>query len=208
MRSLPVALASAATLLLLVGCSSAPSDGASDTSSDTDENLSLATYDPAAAVKYADTHWNNGVGECAEFTTRSLVAGHLAIGVIPYVPNLYKALASVSYEEHTRGSKSVSARAGDVVIYSDALGSKFCDDHGSDESNCGHACLVTVAGSTETGIEVDCHNNAHYHLGLGYILGSGGYTSYRVYHLAGHASTAPSDDGAAESDACSGDDCN
>ena len=37
---------------------------------------------------------------------------------------------------------------------------------------------------------VDCHNNAHYHLGLGYILGgSGSYSSYRIYHLSATSSS-------------------
>jgi hypothetical protein len=208
-RSLPVIVASlaaiASSLVLVTACSSAPGDGASVTSSDADEKLSLDTYDPSAAVTYADNNWNNGQGECAEFTTRSLIAGHLAIGVIPYVPNLFTALASVGYEEHTQGSKSVSAKAGDVVIYSNATGANFCDAHSTEESNCGHACIITVAGTTEDGIEVDCHNNAHYHLGLGYILGSGGYTTYRIYHLAGKTSgSAPAGTQACSTD----DDCN
>jgi hypothetical protein len=212
-RSLPVALASvtaiAASLVLVTACSSpASGDGASVTSSDANEKLSLASYDPSAAVTYADANWDNGQGECAEFTTRSLIAGHLSIGVIPYVPNLFTALASVSYEEHTRGSTTVSAKAGDVVIYSDATGSKFCDAHGSDESNCGHACIITVAGTTEDGIEVDCHNNAHKHLGMGYILGSGGYTTYRIYHLAQNTS-GTSGSASAGTEACTTDnDCN
>jgi hypothetical protein len=205
MRSPFIVVASAAcSLFMITGCSSSPpSDGSGVTSSNASEKLSLGSYDPNAAVAYADANWNNGQGECAEFTTRSLRAGNLDIDVITWVPDLFTALSSLHYEEHTQGASGVSAAAGDVVIYSDATGNDFCEIDSSDESNCGHVCIVTVAGSSENGIEVDCHNNAHYHLALGDILGSG-YSSYRIYHLAGSTSAAPPGTEACSSD----DDCN
>jgi hypothetical protein len=190
--------------LILVACSSSSSLDGNSGAATANENLSLDSYKPSAAVAYADANWNNGQGECAEFTTRSLRAGNLDIDVMTYVPNLFAALASAKYEEHSEGATNLSANAGDVVIYSDATGDEFCDPAAvSDESNCGHVCLVSVAGASEDGIEVDCHNNAHYHLALGDILGSG-YTSYRIYHLKGGAGSSPPG-----TEACSSDeDCN
>lgn len=158
--------------VLALGCSANVQSSAS--------NMLTSSYVASDAVAYADSHWNDGQGLCAEFTSRSLIAGHLGIGVITYVPTLVDALSGVSYEEHTQGD-SPSARDGDVVVYSDALGGAFCSDD-SDEFNCGHVCLVVAGGGGEGGIAVDCHNNPHYHLPLGDILG-GGYSTYRIYHL-------------------------
>ena len=159
-------------------------------------------YSPSAAVSYADQHWDDGQGLCAEFTSRSLRAGSLAIDVITYVPTLLTALSQAPYDEHAQGD-SPTAAAGDAVIYSDDTGSAFCDDD-SDEYNCGHACIVATGGTGEDTITVDCHNNAHYHLPLGYILGTG-YSTYRIYHLSG-GSQASAPPGTV---ACSSDyDCN
>jgi hypothetical protein len=145
-------------------------------------------YQPSAAVAYADDHWDDGQGLCAEFTSRALIAGSLSIDVITYVPTLLSALAQAPYEEHYEGDRPTAA-AGDAVIYSDAIGDDFCDD-GPDEYNCGHACIVVVGGTGEQTIEIDCHNNAHYHLALGDILGDG-YSTYRIYHLSGGDSSSP-----------------
>lgn len=159
----------------------------------------VAGYRASAAVAYADANWDDGQGLCAEFASRSLRAGSLDIDVITYVPTLLSALSGVSYDEHSEGDTPTAA-AGDVVIYSDDLGVAFCDDD-SDDNNCGHACLVATGGTGESTITVDCHNNAHYHLPLGDILG-GGYSTYRVYHVA--APAAPPGTVACSSDA----DCN
>ncbi len=171
----------AVALLFLAGCA---------TSSSTDANLgdlsgkadsSLADYSPSDATAYADAHWDDGIGLCAEFTSRALRAGGLDLPVITYVPTLVQAFAHVRYDEYDQGS-SPTAKAGDVVVYSDDVGSAFCDDHSSDELNCGHVCPIVTGGTGEDALEVDCHNHAHYHLPLGYILG-GGYSTYRIYHL-------------------------
>ena len=146
-------------------------------------------YAPSQAVAYADAHWNDGQGLCAEFTTRSLRNGSLDIGVITYVPSLFAALVNVQLDEYKQGS-SPNTTPGDVVIYSDATGESFCTGHGQDEYNCGHACIVATSGKGEDTVMVDCHNSAHYHLGLGYILGgSGRYSSYRIYHLSAEPSS-------------------
>jgi len=137
-------------------------------------------YRSSAAVAYADANWDDGVGLCAQFVSDSLRAGSLEIDEITYVPTLVAALGDIPYEEHLEGD-TPSAAAGDVVVYSDATGDAFCDDD-SDEFNCGHTCIVSTGGQGEDTITVDCHNNAHYQLPLGYILGDG-YSTYRVYHL-------------------------
>jgi hypothetical protein len=171
-------------LLIAVGfgvasfaCSSAeaPSTSAAD-------SLSLGAYDATAAVTYAAAHWDDGQGQCAEFTSRSLRAGHLGIGVITWVPTLVEALSGVPFEEHEEGAANVSARAGDAIVYSDATGDSFCDASNPDPHNCGHVCLVTVGGASESTILADCHNNAHHEIAIGDLLG-GSYTSYRIYHL-------------------------
>jgi hypothetical protein len=186
---------------LVFGCSSS-SENVGDTS-DTSEDLGVSTYDPSVAVAYATQHWDDGQGLCSEFTSRSLRAGNLGIQILPWVPNLEKALASVPYEEHRKGASSVSATAGDVIIYSNATGSSFCDDHSSDEHNCGHTCLITVGGNSEDSILADCHNNAHHHIAIGDEL-SDGYTTYRIYHLSGGHAAAPKGTEACSTDA----DCN
>lgn len=159
----------------------------------------VAGYKPGQAVAYADANWDDGVGLCAQFTSDSLIAGDLPIPEITYVPTLLSALSGITYEEHTQGDDP-SAAGGDVVIFSDATGDAFCDD-GPDEYNCGHACLVAQGGQGEDTITIDCHNNAHYHLPLGYILGDG-YSTYRIYHLS--ATSAPPGTVACTTDA----DCN
>lgn len=174
---MPTSLTRVLLPLVVVACSAAT------TSSSSVGALSQAGYDPSLAVAYADANWDNGEGLCAEFTSRSLMAGNLGIGVITYVPTLVSALSSVAYEEHNQGD-SITANSGDIVVYSDDTGDGFCDAD-SDEYNCGHVCVIVVAGSSESSAEVDCHNNAHYHLPLGDILG-GGYSTYRIYHVGGN----------------------
>ncbi len=147
-------------------------------------------YQPSAAVAYADANWDDGDGLCAQFTSDSLIAGNYPMSVITWVPDLVTMFgnADVAYDEHTEGDDP-TANAGDVVVYSDDTGDAFCDDD-SDEDNCGHVCIVATGGTGENTITVDCHNNAHYHLPLGDILG-GGYSTYRVYHLAAAAGPPP-----------------
>jgi hypothetical protein len=137
-------------------------------------------------VAYAGSHWDDGIGECAQFTSDSLRAGHLNIEETTWVPDLFAALEPYAFEEHHAGTSAVG-RLGDVVFFSDQPGSSFCVASDPDEDNCGHVCLVTVAGTSDSTIEVDCHNNAHHHIAVADILGSG-YSYYRVYHLDGTGS--------------------
>lgn len=190
-----VALSAAFVLVSLAavsGCSSSASEDTGTTESSTSQDLTLGSYTPGTAVAYAGKHWNDGVGLCSEFTSKALRAGGLDIPVLPWVPDLTKALSTVSFEEHRKGSSTVSAEAGDVIVFSNATGSRFCVDHGSDEHNCGHTCLITVGGQSESDILADCHNNAHHHIAIGDEL-TDGYTTYRIYHVASSPeTTAPS----------------
>ncbi len=183
-----IAAASLLAVLSVAGCSSAAAEDTGTTEGSSSQDLTLGAYNASTAVAYAGKHWSDGVGLCSEFTSKALRAGGLDIPVLPYVPNLEKALSTVKFEEHRKGSSTVSAEPGDVIIFSNATGSRFCIDHSSDEHNCGHTCLVTVGGAGESNILADCHNNAHHHIAIGDEL-SGGYTTYRVYHVASSPET-------------------
>jgi hypothetical protein len=170
------------------GCS-ASSDGDTSGTSGTSDALtaSAVTYSAASSVAYAVSHWDDGVGECAQFTSDSLRAGHLNIAEITWVPDLLAALRAYPFEEHRAGTRAAATR-GDVVFFSDASGASFCQANDPDEDNCGHVCLVTVAGASDATILVDCHNTAHHEIPVADILG-GGYSVYRVYHLHGTGSS-------------------
>jgi hypothetical protein len=175
------------------GCGSAGSAGNAQSSSGDALSAGVASsaaYSATAAVAFAAAHWDDGVGECAQFTSDSLRAGHLNIPEITWVPDLVTALAKYHYEEHGAGA-SAAGKLGDVVVFSDASGDDFCLAGDSDDDNCGHVCLVTVAGTSDSSIRVDCHNTAHHEIAVADILG-GGYSSYRVYHLDGSGSAGGS----------------
>ncbi len=53
-------------------------------------------YNAEAALAYARAHWNDGVGQCAEFVSKCLRAGGLDIPVIRDCATLYKTIASVT----------------------------------------------------------------------------------------------------------------
>ena len=53
-------------------------------------------YNAEAALQYARAHWNDGVGQCAEFVSKCLRAGGLDIPVIRDCATLYKTIASVT----------------------------------------------------------------------------------------------------------------
>ncbi len=192
-----------------VGCGSAGSAG--DAQSSSGDALSAgaassAAYSATESVAFAAAHWDDGVGECAQFTSDSLRAGHLNIPEITWVPDLVTALAKYDFEEHGAGA-SAAGKLGDVVVFSDASGDDFCLAGDSDADNCGHVCLVTVAGTSDSSIRVDCHNTAHHEIAVADILG-GGYSYYRVYHLDGTGSRGGSG-GSSGVTPCSSDyDCN
>ena len=141
-------------------------------------------YSAINAVSYADTHWNDGVGLCAEFTSRALRAGGASIPILAWVPTLLDALDVYPYDEYSLGDPiDVAARAGDVVFYSDAAGDDFCATTDSDQHNCGHVGLVTRGGADVSSILADFHNNAHYRAPIASLLG-GSYSTLRVYHVA------------------------
>ena len=150
------------------------------------------SYTPAAAVAYADAHWNDGKGECAEFVSDSAVsAGHLAIGYSTWVPTTYASLTSagVPFDEYTPTHQAVRACPGDIVIDSNDAGSGFCVEPGGTE-NCGHIGLIVVGGASVDTILADFHNNPHHHSPIGNTLSTtalgtyvGAYSTLRIYHF-------------------------
>jgi hypothetical protein len=171
----------------------------------TEGAIGLSSYDPAKAAGYADSHWSDGVGLCSQFTSDSLIAGGASIEEYTWVPDLWTALTNdgIAYDEYNSPDSTVGGRVGDVVFFSDAAGNSFCLPSSPDEDNCGHVGIVVVAGGSINTILADFHNNAHYHIPVGDILG-GGYTTLRVYHVAAAAASAAGgggDAGASSSDA-------
>ena len=157
----------------------------------------VGNYSPAAAVAYADAHWNDGKGECDEFVSDAAIsAGHLGIPYSTWVPTTYGYLtsANVPFDEYTPTHTSVRACPGDIVIDSNDAGAGFCVEPGGNE-NCGHIGLVVQGGTSVDTILADFHNNAHHRLPIGNILGTAalgpyvtGYSTLRVYHLVNCAS--------------------
>jgi hypothetical protein len=167
----------------------AADEGADATTSVGAGNLLFPTYDPTAAATFADANWDDGVGLCAEFVSDSLIAGNAPIDVVTFVPTLLAAFDGIPFDEIDSAGTPVSASVGDVVIYSDDSGSNFCIDGDPDLENCGHTGIIVVGGLSADTILADFHNNAHYHLPISGILGSG-YTTFRVYHLTEPGCTA------------------
>jgi len=152
-------------------------------------NGEWSSYQPAKAVSYADAHWGDGVGLCAQFTSASVSAGGVPL-TYTWVPDIVTALSGVAYDEYSPSNTSVQARAGDIVVYSNATGNEFCQTHNVNERNCGHVGLVATSGNATTAT-ADFHNGAHHHLGIKYILegttvgpSSHQYSTFRVYHVA------------------------
>ena len=59
-------------------------------------NASAATYSASSAVSFANSHWNDGVGLCAEFVSRCLAAGGISI------PNsAYYSTSQQSYQNNS-----------------------------------------------------------------------------------------------------------
>jgi hypothetical protein len=148
-------------------------------------------YVPTATKSFADAHWNDGIGLCAEFSTRSLRAGSLPIPQYTWVPDLYAALANFPYDEYEADSPTdVGGDVGDVVIYSNDIGDEFCDRDNQARFNCGHTGVIVQAGTNGDSALADFHNRAHYHMTVNAILtgtrlgrGTNDYSVYRVYHL-------------------------
>jgi hypothetical protein len=149
------------------------------------------SYVPSATKTFADGHWDDGIGLCAEFSSRSLRAGSLSIPRYTWVPDLYAALESFPYDEYSASSPTdVGGDVGDVIIYSNDVGDEFCDRDNPADYNCGHTGIIVVAGTDLDSTLADFHNRSHYHMSIGDILtgtrlgrGVNDYSAYRVYHL-------------------------
>ncbi len=84
-------------------------------------------YDPTKALSYAKAHWNDGVGMCAEFVSKCVVAGGVKIGTIYTAGNCFKAIINnskatkhqLTLDSKGRAMKSSNSsilNAGDVVV--------------------------------------------------------------------------------------------
>lgn len=65
-------------------------------------NAATYNYNPSVAISYANAHWNDGVGKCAEFVSRCLKAGGISI------PN---------YSYYSSGTKSYANNSGTLGDY-------------------------------------------------------------------------------------------
>ena len=142
-------------------------------------------YNVSVAVSYADNHWNDGVGLCADFVSAAAVTrGGLGISYTDWVPTLFTELGTLGYSGDPGAS---SACAGDIVIFSNPYNGEFCPppgherDSGYPNENCSHTAIVVVGGSSPDSILVDAHNNARYHDPLSAM--AGGWSDYRVFHV-------------------------
>ncbi len=119
-----------------------------------------ATYDPEKALAYAEKNWDSGVGLCAEFVTRCIMAGGVDV-FEKRVVNLYNALngkygiankliltgGTSGYLKWSDNADKVSA--GDPIFYYCNVCKKFQ-----------HAVLCN--GANDKGYIQDyAHNNAH-----------------------------------------------
>ena len=84
-------------------------------------------YDPVKALSYAKAHWNDGVGMCAEFVSKCVVAGGVKIGTIYTAGNCFKAIVNnskatkyqLTLDSKGRAMKSANSSilsAGDPVV--------------------------------------------------------------------------------------------
>jgi hypothetical protein len=188
-------------LAFLAGCGAAtvahndastsrPTDASTSQSGDAASPSELGTYDPDAAVTYANAHWDDGVGLCAQFTSACLQAGGLDVDT-DWVPTLFLDLAGHPFVEYDANAPMpVGGVPGDVVFYSNASGDDFCIQTDEDAFNCGHVGLVVTAGADGDTATADFHDGALHELPLTGILGgtvddpdSDAYSTYRVYHL-------------------------
>lgn len=87
----------------------------------------LYTYDAEAALEYAKNHWNDGVGQCAEFVSKCVQAGGLAVKINAGTGPCYRAICAatgldpIDLQLNSRGyateaDNSDILSAGDVVF--------------------------------------------------------------------------------------------
>lgn len=85
-----------------------------------------ATYNPQKAIEYAAAHWNDGVGECAEFVSNCVIAGGINIKVNKMTDPMMNAICNAtglqiqdltldSYKHATKTANEGKLAAGDVV---------------------------------------------------------------------------------------------
>lgn len=95
--------------------------------------VEAAGYNAEAALQYAASHWNDGVGLCAEFVSRCVQAGGISINTETITTNCYNAVSNATgvqgqilkLDSSGQATKSLDGdilAAGDVVI-------EWCNTH-------------------------------------------------------------------------------
>lgn len=148
-------------------------------------NASAVTYNPTAALNYAEKNWNSGVELCAGFVSNCLRAGGIDI-MERTVSNLFYALKDkygTAYVLKTNGpyiymSDNVGKlSAGDPVFY-------YCNKCKSFDHT------VLCGGSDEAGRMTDyAHNNPHHNVTTYNYWGCNSWTIYSV-HVATQTNSA------------------
>lgn len=97
------------------------------------DKVEAAGYNAEAALQYAASHWNDGVGLCAEFVSRCVQAGGISINTETITTNCYNAVSNTTgvqgqilkLDSSGQATKSLDGdilAAGDVVI-------EWCNTH-------------------------------------------------------------------------------
>lgn len=97
------------------------------------DKVEAAGYNAEAALQYAASHWNDGVGLCAEFVSRCVQAGGISINTETITTNCYNAVSNATgvqgqilkLDSSGQATKSLDGdilAAGDVVI-------EWCNTH-------------------------------------------------------------------------------
>jgi len=117
-----------------------------------------ASYDSAKAVKYADEHWDDGVGLCAAYVARCMKAGGIDVmesgfGVVATLYKRVKAKAYVTQYKLTYNGNyknSSKVQPGDPIFY-------YCE-------TCKKALHVVICRRIDADgrIRYNAHNNAAY----------------------------------------------
>lgn len=97
------------------------------------DKVEAAGYNAEAALQYAASHWNDGVGLCAEFVSRCVQAGGISINTETITTNCYNAVSNATgvqgqilkLDSSGQATKSLDGdilAAGDIVI-------EWCNTH-------------------------------------------------------------------------------
>lgn len=135
--------------------------------------LAATSYNPSAALSYARNHWNDGVGECAEFVRKCLNAGDCPVtsnGCSSMVKELkgskfsgYGSIVELKIQDNgyiSLAQNKGKLSAGDPVFY-------YC---GEETDGCPYVHVVLFSGDVDSDgdIKAYAHNNAKNNESIGY----------------------------------------